>query len=123
MNSVRLWVSLASIVWFVSGISLGLLGSEIWRKDPPELGAIEHYTERMVEEFEIEPERATLFRLLMKGYQEEKDRIKAQHMAAQRTAMEPELEKLGARYTQLIRDKVLPESKRAKFDALCLGTP
>lgn len=123
MNSVRLWVSLASVVWFVSGVSLGLLGAEVWRKEPPELGPIEHYTERMVDEFGMEPERARLFRLLMQGYQEEKDRIKAQHMAAQRTAMEPELEKLGARYTKLIRDKVLPESERARFDALRLGTP
>ena len=123
MNSARLWLTVASLIWFISGVSLGLLGAGLWTEPEPDPSPIEHYTDRMIAEFEMKPERARLFRHLMAGYQEEIERIKEQHIAEQRSAMEPELTKLGDRYTGLIRDKVLPESERAKFDALCFGTP
>jgi hypothetical protein len=123
VNSFRFWMVLASVVWFASGLATGLLAAGVWKDSTPETGGVEHYTARMITEFDMEPERARLFRHLMDEYQEEIEAVKKQHMAQQASAMEPELRRLGERYNELIRDRVLSQAQREEFDRLCTEIP
>lgn len=118
MNSLRFWIIVGSVTWFISGLAAGLLISGAFQKPAPDSSPVEHYTSRMISEFDMKPERARLFRLMMAEYQGEIERVKEQHMAQQASEMEPELRRLGQRYSDLVWDRVLSDSQRAQFDQL-----
>ncbi len=118
MNSFRFWIIVASLTWFAAGLAVGLLASGAWKNPAPEANPVGHYTNRMIAEFDMKPERARLLRQLMNQYQEEIERVKEQHMAEQSAEMEPELRRLGERYDDLIRDRVLSQAQRVEFDRL-----
>ena len=123
MNSPRFWILVASVTWFISGLAAGLLVSGAFEKPAPDASPVEHYTSRMISEFDMQPERARLFRLMMAEYQGEKESIKEQHIAQQASAMEPELRRLGERYNDLIRDRVLSHAQRAHYERLSSELP
>ena len=123
MNSYRFWILIASVIWFVSGVVVGLTAAGVWKQDLPEPSPVEHYTARMISEFGMKPERAQLFRELMAEYQEEIEDVREQHMAQQASSMEPEMARLGSRYTELIRDRVLTQVQREQFDRLASELP
>lgn len=123
MNSYRFWIVIASTIWFISGIVVGLSAAGAWKKELPEPSPVEHYTARMISEFGMQPERAELFRQLMDEYQEEIEDVREQHIARQASSMEPELARLGARYTDLIRDRVLSPAQRDQFERLSSELP
>ena len=75
----------------------------------------------MIAEFDISPTRARYFRILMDKYQEEIEQVKEDHMAAQASAMEPELRNLGLRYNEHIKNHVLREHQRDEFERLSSG--
>lgn len=118
MNSLRFWIIIGSVTWFISGLAAGLLMSGALHESVPDPSPVEHYTSRMISEFDMKPERARLFRLMMADYQGEIERVKEQHMAQQASEMEPELRRLGQRYNELIRDRVLSQAQQAQFDRL-----
>ena len=118
MNSARLWIVVSSVVWFVAGTVFGLIASGHWAPDEPEPSPIEHYTDRMISEFDLQGDRARYFRILMDKYQEEIDRAKEDHMARQASAMEPRLRDLGLKYKEHIKNHVLSEEQRAQFERL-----
>ena len=121
MNSARLWIVAASLVWFVAGGVASLLATGYWQPEQPEPSPMEHYTNRMITEFELDGDRARYFRVLMEKYQEEIDQVKADHIAAQAAAIEPRLRELGLRYRSHIKNYVLPEERRAEFEVLSSG--
>ena len=123
MNSLRLWILVASVTWFISGLATGLFVSGAWKKPAPDANTVAHYTNRMITEFDMQPERARLFRLMMDEYQGEKESLKEQHIAQQASAMEPELRRLGERYNSLIRERVLSRTQRDHFDRLSSVLP
>jgi hypothetical protein len=123
VNSLRFWILVASVTWFISGLATGLLVSGAWKKPAPEANPVAHYTNRMITEFDMQPERARLFRLMMDEYQGEKESLKEQHMAQQASEMEPELRRLGERYNTLIRERVLSRAQREHFDRLSSVLP
>ncbi len=123
MNSPRFWILVASVTWFISGLAAGLLVSGAFEKPAPDASPVEHYTSRMISEFEMQPEGARLFRLMMAEYQGEKESTKEQHIAQQASAMEPELRRLGEHYNNLIRDRVLSRAQRAQFERLSSVLP
>ena len=123
MSSTRFWILVASVTWFLCGLAAGLLLAGVFRPDQPDPDPTRPYVDRMIAEFDMGPERARLFRLLMDEYQEEIERIKEQHVAQQASAMAPELERVGRRYNELVRDRVLTPDQRIEFDRLCSESP
>jgi len=123
VNSLRFWIIVGSVTWFISGLATGLLVSGAFEKPAPDPSPVEHYTSRMISEFGMKPERAELFRLMMAEYQGEIERVKEQHMAQQASEMEPELRRIGERYNELVQDLALSPAQRDHFVQLSTVLP
>ncbi len=124
MRSLRLWILVSSATWFLTGLAVGhFLGSEAAHRTSGEPRALAAYEERFLRAFELDARRAELFHGLLENYSRDIERVKEQHMSDQLSKMEPELQRLGQRYDDLIRNRVLPPEARGEFDRLTLAIP
>ena len=123
MSNLRLWVVILTLVAFIAGGATGWLFAAGGNRPQTPRGPFSEYEEKFVETFHLSAERAQLLRVVLASYAKDVAEIKDRHMADITIGMEPELAEKGRYYRDLIHDKVLPENKRAEFDALALGTP
>ena len=123
MNNLRLWVAVLTLVAFIAGGATGWLVAAGGNRPQPARGPFSEYQAKLVDTFHLSDERAQLLRAVLASYAKDIAEIKDRHMADITSGMEPELAEKGRYYRDLIHDKVLPENKRAEFDALVLGTP
>ena len=121
MNDARVWILTLATVSFFAGIAGGMMISKQGMEQNS--GPMADYGQRFVERFELDPQRARLLRRILHVYEQEVAQVEHEHLAAYRSAMEPDLNELGSRYGHLVRDKVLPASKRPLFDQLSVGLP
>jgi hypothetical protein len=118
MNNVRLWIVVLALTCFAAGVATGLFSANPRSEPAPAGGPFEDYRAAFVERFELEGKRAELFAQLLREYHEELDTARANVLAKSRSELEPQLEQIGIRYQQAIRDHVLPSERRAEFEAL-----
>jgi hypothetical protein len=118
MSNVRVWIALLALTCFAAGLSSGMFLAA--QRKQPELSRepFEDYRAAFVERFALEAQRAELFRDLLREYHEELEAARTGVLARSRSELEPQLEQIGVRYAEAIRDHVLPPERRAEFDAL-----
>lgn len=121
MKDIRSWILILALVCFVAGGVAGRIVTERSLAGDPGRGALSQYESLLVGEFELDPERSRYLHGILESYELEVERIKDEHVAAYRSAIEPDLRRLGIEYNTLIRDKVLPPSQRPEFDRLAAG--
>ncbi|MDF1799908.1 MAG: hypothetical protein P1V81_12080 [Planctomycetota bacterium] len=116
MASHKLWVLILALVSALAGFTGGQL---VQPPEPPqpERALFAGYADRLAADFDLSPDRERALRLLLMGYERKLEELKTRHLAE----LEPELVRLGDTYRDYIRDKVLPEDRRAEFDALVSG--
>lgn len=115
MASLRAWIVLLALVSALAGFAAGRLSA------PPEAtslgGPFPGYAERMQAAFDLSPSRMRALRLLLEYYDRDLEDLKIRHLGELR----PELVRLGDTYRDRIRDRVLPEERRADFDRMVAG--
>lgn len=120
MNDTRLWVLILALVSFFAGVAGGVTFAT---GAAEERGPLADYERQLLATFDLTPERTRALRTVLRVYRREIDRIEREHLAAYRTAIEPDLAALGIVYNGHIRDQVLPRSERVLFDDLSRGSP
>ena len=117
MNGVRFWIATLALTTFLAGLAGGvLIGLEI-QPPPPDRGPFADYEALLVDEFDLEPRRAELLHEVMNEYHRRIENVKARNVAA----LEPDLVRLGLTFRGIVRDDVLPASKRDEFERLAQG--
>ncbi len=116
MTSPRLWITILALVSALAGFTGGRLLAPT-SAPVPDRALFADYADRMTDTFDLSPGRERALRLLLLGYERNLEELEHRHLAE----LEPELVRLGDTYRDIIRDKVLPEDRRAEFDALVSG--
>lgn len=115
---MRLWLLLLTAVAFLAGFGSGMYASERTHRASQLDGAFGDYERAFVQEFNLDPERQRLLARLLDHYNSEAEAIRDRYAAENHMEMEPELARAGLEYRALLRDRLLPESERPKFDRL-----
>jgi len=123
MTSLRLWILVLAGTCFAAGLGAGVLLAELRAGSPaPEAAApgerSEDYRRLFLQAFELAPERQALFAELMRRYDEDVQALRQRALAASLSEIEDALARLGLRYRDAIRNHVLPEDQRPRFDEL-----
>lgn len=123
MSSPRLWVLILFAVAFLAGGGAGFVLAERARGEVATPTPFGEFERAFVQEFELDPERQRLLAGLLDHYNREAqavgDRYAADFRASKEGAgMELELQSAGLEYRGLIRDQLLPDDQRPKFDRL-----
>jgi len=119
VNSVRFWILTFGVVSFLVGLSAGLLSAGMMRAPAPAEGPFADYQQHLVAEFGLDPERQRALHEILRHYRGEIESVRNLHTADFMSSMEPGLRQVGVKYRKLIRDHVLPDRERARFDRLC----
>ena len=118
MSNLRVWIALLALTCFAAGVSSGLFLAAERREPARSDQPFGNYRAAFVERFGLDPTRAALFEDLLHEYHEELEAARTGLLARSRSELEPQLEQIGVRYAEAIRDHVLPPERRAEFDAL-----
>lgn len=121
MSSIRLWIVVLGLLCFLAGTATGRILARSAEGSTTEVGAPRDFERLFATRFELTPDRTRLLRGIEEHYQREVERIKVNHLAAYRSAIEPELKSLGSEYNTYLRDQVLPPMARAEFDESSRG--
>jgi len=116
MTSPRLWITILALVSALAGFTGGRLVAPA-QVAAPDRALFADYADRLTDHFDLSPDRERNLRLLLLRYERGLEELEHRHLAD----LEPELVRLGDTYRDFIRDKVLPEDRRAEFDALVAG--
>jgi hypothetical protein len=117
MNDLRLWIAVLAVAFFGAGTGAGWLLAENAQRDeqPGGDGAFAAYEQRLIEAFDLGPERAEALHLVLELYAQDVDDLQTRHLEESFSELEDELLQLGqSRYAQ-IRDRVLPAADRERF--------
>ena len=101
---------------FLAGLAAGLLMAALRAEEPGAEGDFSGYRTRLVQQFELDTERAELLGVVLVNYEQDLARVRDQQTAKSMETMEPELLELGSRYWSLIRERVIPPTSRSEFD-------
>ena len=123
MTSLRFWILALVVVSFGAGVAAGALVSAGVNRAAPEPGPFAAFERDLGRTFGLSAERTRILHTVLLGYQREIEQMKDRSMADTMAAMEPELSERGRWYRDLIRDKVLPENRRAEFDGTAFVVP
>ena len=123
MNNLRLWVVLLALVSFGAGAAAGIWGTAARLKPPAKTGPFEDYRRMLLTTFPLSPERGKHLETVLSAYAREIEGIQARRLADTMSLYGPELEERGRYYRSLIKDRVLPEDQRERFEQLALGLP
>ena len=116
MRGPRAWITLLAGTSFLAGLAAGLLLAALRAEEPGSAGDFGGYRRRLVQQFELAPERAELLGVVLVNYEQDLARVRDQQTARSMETMEPELLELGSRYWSLIRERVIPPASRSEFD-------
>ena len=122
MSRLRVWIGLLALVSFTAGIASGMMLSA--RTAPPlRWGRLADYESMLLERFDLSGERARCLRVLLQAYEREVERTHSQRFAEYMALHGPDLSPKAQEYESLIREKVLPPSRRDEFARLCAPIP
>ena len=76
------------------------------------------YERAFIDQFELDPERQRLLAGLLDHYNREIEEIRNRYAAENHREMEADLRRAGLEYRELLRQRLLPEQQRPKFDRL-----
>ena len=118
LKSERLWVLVLALTAFCAGLAAGVLlcSRRLPAQGPRPFGA---YEERMIEAFDLDPERVRNLRYILNDYQDQIEALKESNIAA----LDPKLVKIGRDHRELVRTWVVPEHHRQEFDLWVEGLP
>jgi hypothetical protein len=114
---LRGWVLVLAGTSFAVGLAGGVWLSARLLRPEPERGPFADYRELLVDRFELSEARADALDVVLAHYAADLEEIKDRHMADYMSAMEPELAERGRYYRDLVRNEVLPEGQRARFES------
>jgi hypothetical protein len=123
MTSLRLWIGLLALVSFTAGVASGMMLSAR-NTPPPRWGELADYETMLVDHFQLSPERARCLRALLQEY--ERDFVRVVRSQRENEYIASHGAELGAKsqeYERLIKEKVLPPSRREEFARLCAPIP
>ena len=120
MRSLHLWIAVLALTCFGCGVALGLF---VERSARAQAGPGDDFERLFVAEFSLEGERRRLFEDLMHNYRSAVEEVRQRALADSLSEIEPQISALGRRYREWIRDRVLPEDQRPRFDALAQAAP
>lgn len=123
MGALRIWVVILALVSFTAGGVGGLLLAPQGGSVYADAGHFKDYQQHFVEHFDLSRERADLLADLLRRYESEFESVRQRALERSMTDMEPELVRLGNRYRGIIRNNVLPLSKRGEFTDFALPEP
>lgn len=115
MSRIQLWTLLLAVTCFGAGLAAGRILSV---GDPPEDGVLAYDEALFIERFDLGPERQRHLRTILHNYQLQVDRIHDRHRSKYMTAIEDELAYEGNKYNDILRNRVLPASKRSEYEQL-----
>jgi len=121
VNNPRFWIVLLALVSFGAGAAAGVWATAAHLHPAPKVGPFESYRRMLLETFPMSAERAQHLETVLAAYAREIDGIQARRVADTMTLNGPELEERGRYYRSLIKDRVLPEDQRKRFEQLALG--
>jgi hypothetical protein len=121
VNNPRFWIVLLALVSFGAGGAAGVWATAARFHPPAKVGPFEDYRRLLLETFPLSAERARHLETVLAAYAKDIEAIQARRMADTMTLYGPELEERGRYYRSLIKDRVLPEDQRARFEQLALG--
>lgn len=117
-GGLKIWILVLVLTTFLAGLAGGvLLGFKIG-PESVERGPFADYEEHLRRRFDLSPERMRGLHAVLDQYQRQIENLKNRNAAV----LEPELARLGLTYRTLVRDTVLPPSRRAEFEALSAGS-
>jgi uncharacterized membrane protein len=116
-SDLRPWIVVLVLTSFLAGGAAGLLVGLQLTPPAPVPGAFADFENMMVERFDLSDERARGLRAVLDQYQRRIERIQARNASA----LEPELAKLGLTFRGVVRDTVLPASRRDEFTRMSEG--
>lgn len=122
---LRGWIVVMSLSSLLAGAGAGVLvaRSLAARDVAPREGAFADYEALMARTFELSPDRREVLHAVLANYEADLAGIKDRHMADYMSSIEPELRERGRFYRELVRERVLPDARRAEFDRLDAGLP
>lgn len=118
MSSTRVWLIVLAGVCFLAGFGTGIYASERSQRLEAQARAFGDFERAFAAEFELDPGRRRLLAELLDHYNRETEAIRDRYAAENHMEMEPELRRAGLEYRALVRDRLLPEAQRPKFDRL-----
>lgn len=118
MSRLLTWIGLLGLLCFGLGLASGVLLERHGRGPEDPGGALGHYREALTEAFDLGPEREGPLRAVLEAYVQAVEDIEARGLARYRQ----ELTQEGRLCLDRVRNKILPPSDRARFDAWCAGT-
>jgi hypothetical protein len=116
VNDVRLWTCVLALVCFAVGVSTGLLIAGEPRTSRRAGEPFDEYRAAFVRRFELDRDRERLFAELLRNYAREIEAARMRPLELEQPALDAQLVEIGERYRALIRDHVLPPSRREEFD-------
>jgi hypothetical protein len=123
VNNLRLWVVLLALVSFGAGAAAGIWGTAARFKPPAKTGPFEDYRRMLLANFPLSSERSKHLETVLAAYAREIEEIQKRRLADTMRLYGAELEERGRYYDGLIKDRVLPEDQRERFEQLALGLP
>ena len=96
----------------------GFILSERSQLNVAETDALGDYKRAFIERFDLDVERQRLLAGLLDHYNRDIQEIKDRYAAENHREMEADLRRAGLEYRELLRNRLLPEKQRSKFDRL-----
>ncbi len=119
MSGLRGWVVLLAAVSFLAGVPAGILIAGGGDSDLDGREAFSEYSDLLSAEFDLGPERRQALRVILADYQ----RTLEESRSRQLDRFEDEVVRAGRLCRERIRDVLLPEDARARFDELASVFP
>jgi len=116
-------ITLLAVACLAAGAGGGVLAARSLapRETPVQGGQFTDYEALLVQTFELSTDRREALHAVLASYESDLARIKDRHMADYLSSIEPELRERGRFYRELVRDRVLPEARRAEFERMAMG--
>ena len=114
MSSLRLWLIVLAVAWFLAGFAAGRVVSAGDQEKSP----LARYAHRLSEDFELPPLAREVLLQVLEQHQRDREAVRRKYELASRDAMEPDLRELDDQLEDAIRNKVLPPAQRERYDRL-----
>lgn len=109
------WIVTLALVSALAGFAAGRLSARLSAEPLPSAGAFGEFRRAFEAEFQLSPDRRRALASVLDAYQGHLETLQARGLAA----LGPELARLNQSLTEILRNRVLPESERERFDQLC----
>lgn len=114
MSGLRIWIVALMGVSFLAGIPAGVLIVDGTRPQSDDRGAFTDFAHRLGDEFDLSDERRRALRVILADYDSTLDGIRSRQL----DRYEDEIVRAGRLCRDRIRNVLLPEDQRDRFDVM-----